>query len=416
MTESDFVLDGTLRSDGSSIREVGPNHFKLTLGRVPQPTMPTAELPADVRKHYPGRQEGWANWVRFEIARNARGNELRLDVEFEAPEEWGTHRSPKEGGVPYPFTSYDPCWSYDGEEWRYISWEDDFVPGRSGTLIFPPFERERVLVCTQLPMTVDDAEALLAEWKEHPHAEVHVLGESLGGRKLHRVTVTDPQGSVPVSRRWVHHAANQHAGEGVSQWYVAGMVKWLLSDEAAEARSRTIGHFTLMMNPDGVDNGWCRVNAQGIDSNRNFRVEGSDPTLQSHEAFIFQRDLESLVRSDAPVTTSWAMHSSPSAKLSPMLVGRGPELRGVLEPDEAFGALLKEHDPKGLINDYREHHRGVTPDCFWDGGPHHAWGITTFLVEGGGKGMNKPRAIEAGGILMRALTEYYAGERVGVQG
>ena len=84
----------------------------------------------------------------------------------------------------------------------------------------------------------------------------------------------------------------------------------------------------------------------------------------------------------------------------------------MLDPDEVFGALLKERDPTGLINDYREHHRGVTPECFWDGGPHHAWGITTFLVEGGGKGMNKAKAIEAGGILMRALTEYYTGERV----
>ena len=63
-----------------------------------------------------------------------------------------------------------------------------------------------MLVCTQLPMTVEDAEALLAEWQGHPHVEVHILGESLGGRKLHRVTITDPQGNVPPSRRWVHHA------------------------------------------------------------------------------------------------------------------------------------------------------------------------------------------------------------------
>ena len=180
MRETDFVLDGTLRSDGASIREVRRNHFKLSLGRVPQPTMAAAQIPPDLRRHYPGRQEGWANWVRFEIARNAKGNELRLDVEFDAPEEWGTFRSQKEGGVPYPFTNYDPCWSYDGEAWRYISWEEDFVPGRAGTLIFPPFEGDRVLVCTQLPMTVEDAEALLAEWREHPHVEVHILGESLG--------------------------------------------------------------------------------------------------------------------------------------------------------------------------------------------------------------------------------------------
>ena len=56
MRETDFVLDGTLRSDGASIREVGRNHFKLTLGRVPQPTMATRYIPPHFRKHYPVRQ------------------------------------------------------------------------------------------------------------------------------------------------------------------------------------------------------------------------------------------------------------------------------------------------------------------------------------------------------------------------
>ena len=353
MREEDFVLDGMLCCDGAIIIKVGRNHFKLTLGRVPQPAMPTASIPEHLRKHYPTRQEGWANWLRFEISRNAQGSGLRLDVEFKAAEEWGMFRGPKQGGVPYPFTNFEPCWSYDGKEWRYVPWEEGAIPGRSGTLLFPVFEKDRVLVCTQLPMTVADAESLLQKWRRHAHVKVHILGKSLEERNLYRVTITDPQGNVPMSRRWVHHIANQHPGEGVSQWYIAGMVKWFLSDEAAETRSRTIAHFTLMMNPDGVAHGWCRVNAQGIDMNRSFRVEGSDPKLQPHEAFIFQRDLESLLNSDAPVTTSSSMHSSPSPHLSPMFVGRGPELRGTLGPDDTFSALLEECDRNDLIHRYR---------------------------------------------------------------
>lgn len=393
----DFVLDGKLRCDGATIGKVGRNHFKLTLRSAPQPTM---SIPGHLRKHYTEKQEAWANWLRFEIRHNAQGNNLRLDVEFKAPEDCR---------IPYPFTNYEPCWSYDGEEWKYVAWEKDFVKGRSGTLFFPEFEQDQVLVCTQLPMTVDDAEALLKEWQEHEHVRVHTLGKSLEGRNLYRVTITDPQGDVPMSRRWVHHVANQHPGEGVAQWYIAGMAKWFLSDEAAEARSRTIAHFTLMMNPDGVAHGWCRVNAQGIDMNRSFLTEGSDPKLQPHEAFIFQRDLESLINSESPVTTSWSMHSWCSLQLSPMLVGRGPELRGILGPDEKFASLLKQHDMNNLIDRY--HEIQTTPESFWDAGPYHAWGITTFLVEGGGGMLNKKQSIEAGTILMKALTEYYPGER-----
>ena len=32
-------------------------------------------------------------------------------------QERGMVRGPKEGGVPYPFTDYAPCWSYEGEQW-----------------------------------------------------------------------------------------------------------------------------------------------------------------------------------------------------------------------------------------------------------------------------------------------------------
>ena len=411
LRQEDFVLDGILSSEGSTIREAGHNHFKLTLARVPQPAMPTASIPNHLQKHYPARQEGWANWLRFEINQNARGNSLRLSVDFEAPKECGMFCGPKEGGVPYPFTSFEPCWSYNGKEWNYVSWEEGVIPGRSGTLVFPVFEKNRVLVCTQLPMTIDDAEGLVKAWSLHPHVKVHHLGKSLGGRNLYRVTITDPNSDIEMSGRWVHHVANQHPGEGIAQWYIAGMVKWFLSDEAMTARARTIAHFTLLMNPDGVANGWCRVNAQGIDMNRSFRVEGAHSELQPHEAFIFQRDLETILYSDCPVTTSWSMHSSRSPCLSPMLVGRGPELRGILGPDELFASLLKKHDTNNLINPYHEHHRAPTPECFWDGGPHHAWGITTFLVEGGGSKLDNHQSIEAGRILMKALTEYYAGER-----
>jgi murein tripeptide amidase MpaA len=100
------------------------------------------------------------------------------------------------------------------------------------------------------------------------------------GRDLYRVTITDPQGDVPMSRRWVHlDAANQHPDEGVAQWHIARMAKWFLSDEAVETHARTIAHFTFMMNSDGVARGWCRVNVQGIDMNRSLRSKISDPKL-----------------------------------------------------------------------------------------------------------------------------------------
>ena len=144
-------------------------------------------------------------------------------------------------------------------------------------------------------MSYDDAERLIAGWRQHPHVRVHVLGKSLGGRNLYRLTITDPSSHNPPARRWVHHFANQHPLECCSQWRIAGMIDWLLSDEAVQHRQRTICHFTLMMSPDAASHGWYRTNGQGFDMNRTYRAEGADKTKQAHEAYVFQSDLEALV-------------------------------------------------------------------------------------------------------------------------
>ncbi len=114
-----------------------------------------------------------------------------------------------------------------------------------------------------------------------------MLGKSLEGRNLYRLTITDPSPNPPA-RRWVHHFANQHPLECCSQWRMAGMIDWLLSDEAAAHRQRTICHFTLMMSPDAASHGWYRTNREGFDMNRTYRAEGADQTKQAHEAYVFQ--------------------------------------------------------------------------------------------------------------------------------
>ena len=63
MYANDFKFDGPLGSHGATIEEVDENHFKISLGHAPE--RPT-----------------WCNMLYFQIVRNAKGNKLRLDVEF----------------------------------------------------------------------------------------------------------------------------------------------------------------------------------------------------------------------------------------------------------------------------------------------------------------------------------------------
>ena len=120
------------------------------------------------------------------------------------------------------------------------------------------------------------------------------------------------------------------------------MIEWLFSDAAAEARRRTICHFTLMMSPDSARHGWYRTNAEGFDMNRTYRVEGADRNQQAHEAYVFQSDFEALMRSDAPVTTTWSMHTW-AGRMEPMVMCPGPEAgqerRALARPRQAAGEI-----------------------------------------------------------------------------
>jgi hypothetical protein len=311
------------------------------------------------------------------------------------------------------FDEYPPSWSYDGEHWTRIAWQPGGEPGKSRTLLFPAFTEDQMVIGNQVPMSYENAERLINEWKKHPHFQVHILGKSLGGRNLYRLTVTDPQSPYPPKDRWVHHVANQHAGEGSSIWRMVGMIQWMLSDEATEHRKRTICHFTLQMSPDAPSHGWYRINADGVDMNRSYYVSGANVKEQTHEAYVFQNDLEQLMQSDAPVTTSWSLHGWPGL-MDPFILGIGPEIGKGVGPWEDLAALLAKYDssPKKLSNPLRLWpNRDSTKwsRVCWDAGVFLQFGITNCLVEGAGDLFDKQQNLESGASLMKAVVEYYRG-------
>ena len=111
-------------------------------------------------------------------------------------------------------------------------------------------------------------------------------------------------------------------------------------------RRRSIVHVVMMMSPDAPSHGWYRTNAQGVDMNRSYRPEGA-AAEQAHEAYLWQRDLETLMASEAPVTTIWAIHTW-SGIVEPILTP-GPEIGGSLGPWTDFRDAMRTHDPLGLI-------------------------------------------------------------------
>jgi len=379
LTVDDFCFGGPLGSEGAAIERVGRNHFHVTLA------------------HAPGHPE-WANMLQFTIPHGARGNALRLDVAFH-------------GAVGMLFNTYYNSWSHDGCAWRPIQWEKGFEKepdsARGDTLVFPEFREDAVLFGAQVPMTCEQLGEMLSAWAgASPHATPVEIGKSLGGRPVWRLEVTGAAGAVPRQERRAHYVVNLHPLEYNARWRMVGMVRWLLSDAAAAFRDRNVCHFVFLTSPDSIPAGWYRVNAQGVDMNRSYRIEGSDRSTQAHEAWLAQRDLERLAAGPAGLSTLWTMHTCVGGVFPVMFPG--PEIGRDLGPWTDLRDAIARHDGGGLCAALRlakEIDRTGGTTC-WEVGPYEQFDITTFLIEGGGTILTRDDNMASGETLIRGLADY----------
>jgi hypothetical protein len=377
LSTEDFAFDGPLGSDGARITMVGTNHFRVQLGAAPN-------------------RPGWPNKLNLRIRRHARGQALRLDTVF--PE-----------GTDYAFNEYHQSFSYDGIHWHPVAWERGYLTSPlADSLIFPPFTSDQVWIGTQTPMSWDvDVLGLIARWRAHPDVTVRTVGRTLGGRDMLRLEITSARSPHARTQRWVHLLANQHPGEHNSQWRLAGLVDWLLSDAGADVRQRQIVHVVMMMSPDAPAHGWYRVNQQGVDMNRSYSPKGANQATQAHEAYLWQRDLEGIMASDAPVTTIWAIHTW-SGIVEPQVI-TGPELRAPLGEWTALRAALTRADRLGLIEPMARVDAGQYENTTWTDGPHAQFGITAVLCEGGAVLQTRQLNEASGAAIIQALGAFYSG-------
>lgn len=371
LSEEDFVFDGPLGSDGTTIQKIEKNVFKVVLGRAPN-------------------HPDWGNKLNFQIKDNAKGNNLVLVVE---------------GPPRLAMNEYFYSWSYDKENWNPVHWNGGYkISPERDTLLFPAFQQNQVWVGHQVPISYDQVEEYIQSIQSNNNVNVDTVGKSLGGRNLYRITITDQTSTIPAKGKWVHYFTNPHPGEHNAQWRMIGKINWLLSEEGKNMRKSSICHFVLMMSPDAPHKGWYRVNSQGVDMNRSYFSDGSDSINQTHESYILQRDLENIMASESPVTTLWGEHTwqGPVEPLMHYVEDKR------LPPWTEWRDALLELDEENLIRplaliESEESYGALT----WEYGPHLQFNITTILCEGGGAIYTKEDNMKSGKILMESLGKFY---------
>jgi len=369
---TDFVFNGEFGCEGATIKKVKKNYFRVTLSSAPE--HPT-----------------WPNMLQFQIAQHALGNKLVLEVS--AP------------GINYAFDEYFQSWSYDKTNWTPIFWRNN--KAFLDVLTFPVFTQDTVYCGHQMAFSNEDIETMVSSWSANPYVKLTEIGSSYQGRNIYRLEITDPESPYPRRERWVNEIMNPHPGENNARWRIVGMIEWLLSDDpkARDYRKRGITHFVLTMCPDGVANGYYRVNTKGVDMNRSYFVTGSDPVKQTKEAYLCQKDLELLMASEEPVSCLWTMHTD--VNQVSVLITTGTEMGAVSGPWTELKEAIIKNDSNHLISDPQLETASRT-GTFWDNSPAGQFpSMSTVLVEGGGGLTTISLNKESGVVLMKAIVDYY---------
>jgi hypothetical protein len=112
----------------------------------------------------------------------------------------------------------------------------------------------------------------LTQWKKSPFVTIDSVGASVQGRALWVMTIQDTSADPDHKRQRVWMHARTHPNEVQGTWVTNEMIKQLLAenDTAAVLRRRYLFVIMPMYNPDGVELGLARQNANNIDIESNW--------------------------------------------------------------------------------------------------------------------------------------------------
>ena len=150
----------------------------------------------------------------------------------------------------------------------------------------------------------------LVVWSQSPHVTIDSIGSSVQNRAIWELTISDNPSSTIYKRIYIH--ARTHPGEEESFWVANEIINFLLSDspEANAIRSQCIFHIVPMHNPDGVELGYSRENANGIDIESGW----DDSVIQPEVSALQNRFIDLSFVIPNPIEVALNMHSAYACK------------------------------------------------------------------------------------------------------
>ena len=198
---------------------------------------------------------------------------------------------------------YWPKLSNDNTHWVHVDSSDYFSePGDTSVLFRVHINHDTVWISAQENIGSDACKQWIDKLGEKQFISINTIGYSTQGRPLYELSISESDGKnllVILSR--------QHPPE------ITGYKEMMAFVESISENTRLARRFRKkfetivvpMMNPDGVDNGFWRDNAGGVDMNRDWRH------FNQPETFAFRKYiLEKVKKQNAIVCFGVDFHST----------------------------------------------------------------------------------------------------------
>ncbi|MEJ5261538.1 MAG: M14 family zinc carboxypeptidase [Ignavibacterium sp.] len=147
-------------------------------------------------------------------------------------------------------------------------------------------------------------------WRQSPYVKIDSIGLSVQGRPLWQLTISSNPYDIS-NKRTVFIHARTHPQETEGFWVTEQIINILLSENelGQMIRENCVFYIVPMYNPDGVELGYPRRNANNVDLESNWFTFPNEPEVAALKARFIE-----LMSSANPIEVELNMHSSSLCK------------------------------------------------------------------------------------------------------
>jgi len=191
-----------------------------------------------------------------------------------------------EAAYPEGWENYQARASYDRETWFQIptNYDNEVL-----SMELTP-EHDSVYIAYFAPFSYEQHLDLINDAQQSPICSLESIGQTIQGRPIDFLRIGD--GDNTKKKLWV--IARQHPGEAMAEWFMLGLISRILDNEDSVSNSllKKANLFLVPnMNIDGSILGNLRVNAKGVNLNR----EWAEPSIEnSPEVFYVKEKMKEI--------------------------------------------------------------------------------------------------------------------------